>query len=576
MSSILLNLVLSVAQGAKDYSNITQTAWHDWLLARYGSVAALNAAWGTVFWSHTYNSWAEVPLPWNTLGGSYNPGLALDYSRFVHSSAVSFLQLQVAALRAAAPTKAITHNCMGQYNGVDYSAFGALLDFVAWDNYPTGGFGVWPNASDAMIYSAAFSAAIMRGAKSQQPFFIMEQQASSTGQFVYYGSTFPELTRLLAWQQVANGADGLQFFRWRTTRVGFEQHWEGVLDWDGSLDNAKYPSVVRLGAEFRLVSPHVAGARVPARVAVLLSPDTRWALGIEPVTTPTLALESQMQALLAAFRRRQQAVDVVFVPTGGQLHSTDLANYSIVLAPTLWVVPDELPATLSEFVSRGGQLLLTMRSGSKTATNAYTNHTLPGLLAPLAGITVAEWDVMCSLGEDALATRDGRRFPISSTRGRICEVLRPASGTETLATYAGGYHAGRTVVSRHAVGSAGGSVVYSGAISDDPAYHGWLAEQLATGARLPLGPPLPTGVEVAVRTLPSQVVASAQGGGLRGDSGQDAATTSRTVFVLNYNFVAVTVTVPAAAGGYDLLTGTTIGADGQVTVPAHDLFVVAV
>ena len=42
--------------------------------------------------------------------------------------------LQADILRAAAPSKPLTHNCMGLYPGIDYSRFGATLDFLAWDN----------------------------------------------------------------------------------------------------------------------------------------------------------------------------------------------------------------------------------------------------------------------------------------------------------------------------------------------------------------------------------------------------------------------------------------------------------
>ena len=47
-----------------------------------------------------------------------------------------YLELQVDILRKLSPEKAITHNDMGMFDGVDYSQLNAPLDFVAWDNYP--------------------------------------------------------------------------------------------------------------------------------------------------------------------------------------------------------------------------------------------------------------------------------------------------------------------------------------------------------------------------------------------------------------------------------------------------------
>lgn len=165
------------------------------------------------------------------------------------------------------------------------------------------------------------------------------------------------------------------------------------------------------------MSPHVFGARVRARVAILHSPETRWAFQEQPLTTPQgfavepqvrLALpgrisegsqpssSSQMTALLAAFRVYGLGVDVVFVPADAgpglpPLPLPDLSPYAIVLAPTLWVVPDALAAALAAYVAHGGCLLLTMRSGSKNGDNQYPAAPLPGaVLGPLAGVTTNE------------------------------------------------------------------------------------------------------------------------------------------------------------------------------------------
>ena len=45
------------------YCELCQAAFQSWLHNHYDSLAALNAAWGTVFWSHEYTDWAHIPLP---------------------------------------------------------------------------------------------------------------------------------------------------------------------------------------------------------------------------------------------------------------------------------------------------------------------------------------------------------------------------------------------------------------------------------------------------------------------------------------------------------------------------------
>lgn len=552
--------------GENDYGPTTLAGFQAWLETKYVNLDALNARWGTVFWGQEYDSFDTIPLPWNTLGAQHNPALALDYARFIADVGASYLELQARLLRAAAPSKAVTHNMMGTYNKVDYGRFGASLDIAAWDNYP---FGLVDNtqASESRVYGTYLQHAFMRATKAGAPYYVMEQQAANTGQTTYYGAGVIPVLRLGVWASVAEGADGVQFFRWRTTRWGTEQHWEGVLDWNGSTKTARYAGVQRLGAEFALASSAIFGSRVRARVAVLHSIETRWAFFEQPLTSPAFAVEPQMAALLGAFRANRLAVDVVHVPAdtgrGPPAPVPDLSAYAVVLAPTLWVVPSELAAALDAFVRAGGRLLLTMRSGSKDADNAYPATALPGPLAGLAGVTIDEWDPLCSTSEAAVAVvGEGTNFSISTTQGRICEFLEPAAGTAVLATYAAGFFAGRAAVTRAASGA--GAVVYAGTVSDDPAFYEWLAGGLARDAQLPwpgdaqgTPPRLPYGVTLSVRT------------GAAADNGT-------AVFLINYNDFAVNVTVPEAANGVDVITGARVAPGGALLVPALDVAVVAV
>src|SRR5260221_5290238 len=62
--------------GDRCYCPVCTRAFQDWLCTRYQSLDVLNAKWGTIFWSHVYTDWSEIPVPLST-GSSPNPGLAL-------------------------------------------------------------------------------------------------------------------------------------------------------------------------------------------------------------------------------------------------------------------------------------------------------------------------------------------------------------------------------------------------------------------------------------------------------------------------------------------------------------------
>lgn len=62
------------------YRPSCREAFQGWLRAKYGTIDALNAAWGTAFWSQTYRDFAEVELPHLTIAEA-NPSHLLDYYR---------------------------------------------------------------------------------------------------------------------------------------------------------------------------------------------------------------------------------------------------------------------------------------------------------------------------------------------------------------------------------------------------------------------------------------------------------------------------------------------------------------
>jgi beta-galactosidase len=469
--------------GARCYCPVSAAAFREWLRERYGSLDELNERWGTIFWSHVYTDWDQIPVPLET-GGSPNPGLALDFARFSSDAYVAYQKMQLDILRQKCPSHFITHNFMGfKFDLINYFDLARDLDFVAWDNYQRM---QWRMAMEVDPGYAGLAADCMRGLKRKNV-WVMEQQSGPGGWEIVSVATRPGELRLWAYQTIAHGADAVVFFRWRTARFGTEEYWHGLLDHDGRVGR-RYEEIERMGAEIRRAGDTICGAVIKSSVAIVNSYDSRFAFQIQG-NNPQFSYPLAVYQFYHPFYRRQVSVDVV-APTD------DLSGYKLVVAPALHVVSEEVAENLRRFAEAGGVLVITARTGVKDMANAVVNQRLPGLLAELCGVAVEEYD---SLPEDV---ENGLEFTVHElTTGRPvaarawCDVLE-LRGAATIARYTSDYYAGKPAITLNQFGQ--GKVLYVGTMGDERLYEkltGWLLGM--AGVRRIIA--APDGVEVTER-----------------------------------------------------------------------------
>ena len=222
------------------YSEADSAAFRKFLREKYGTLDALNDAWGTVFWNQTYTDWAQVYVPRPTATPGVNPHLLLDYSRFVSESAIRFCRIQADILRQhVAPGVYITTH--GLFANLDnHRLQDECLDVMTYDSYPSFAFELdhpWnPDAMNDRGWSR-----MLAEVRSVCPHFgIMEQQSGANGWYNRMEGPAPRPGQLTLWamQSVAHGADFVSFFRWRTCTVGTEIYWHGILNYD-NRDNRR-------------------------------------------------------------------------------------------------------------------------------------------------------------------------------------------------------------------------------------------------------------------------------------------------------------------------------------------------
>ncbi|MDO8684518.1 MAG: beta-galactosidase, partial [Armatimonadota bacterium] len=360
--------------GAYCYCPNCRREFQNWLEELYYDIDALNAAWGTTFWSQIYSEWSQIPTPSGTMS-SPNPGLGLDYRRFMTTSYDTFQASQIEVIRELSPGRFITHNSMGFLpEALDYHQLARDLDFASWDNYPL-------YRPDPYSGRMGINHDRTRGLKHQN-FWVMEQQSGPAGWQSLLATPRPGQIRLYVYQAIAHGADGIVYFRWRPCLYGTEQYWHGILDHDGSV-NRRYDEVKNIGAEVKAIWPELEGSTPVAQVAILDDYDNRFAFQIQRSNQQFVYVD-HVRLYYDALHDRNITVDVI-------CSDADLSKYKLVIAPTMFVLKEETAAKLREYVKSGGTLITTFRSGVKDQYSRIVDEPLPGKLRDIFGVKVEEY-----------------------------------------------------------------------------------------------------------------------------------------------------------------------------------------
>jgi beta-galactosidase len=197
----------------KSWSPAAAAAFRVWLKERYGSVDALNRAWGNRFWSMEYRAFDEVDVPLVAVT-EINPSHLQDFYRFSSDQVVTYNEIHTDIIRKHSPGRFITHNYMGAFLEFDHYKVSRSLDFASWDSYPLGftdsiaatGF----TEAERLRYAetghpdiSAFHHDLYRGMTGKR-FWVMEQQPGPVNWAQWNPSPAAGVVRLWAWEALAN------------------------------------------------------------------------------------------------------------------------------------------------------------------------------------------------------------------------------------------------------------------------------------------------------------------------------------------------------------------------------------
>ncbi len=439
----------TLASYPRCYCRSCRAGFEQWVRHRYGSLDAVNAAWGTSFWSQVYTDFLQIPVPLPSPAPP-NPGFALDYDRYQSTAYADFQKRQLSILRAECPGHFITtNNVAGLADSLDLRELYRDLDFASADSYPA--FSAMllnqPDVNAAPFTSFCLDA--MRWAKQGAPFLIMEEQSGKSGQPSFSPQPQRGQVRLWTYQAIAHGAMGINYFRWDTARFGAEEYWHGLLNHDRSKSPA-FDEIVRTLRELKGLDHDFLFAPVHAEAAITFDPVCDWAVTIQPGQS-SLRYGSEVSGWYSGLWAAHHGIDCVDL-------ADDLSRYKAVFVPMQYVLNEAQARGATRYVQAGGVLVLGYRSGVKTEANQVVDMPRPGLLQEVMGVKVIDYVPM-------YANKQTVRFSGMLRRSDApCElwydVLDPGDA-EVLATYTEGDAAGKAAITRHRMGK--GSAIYLGA-----------------------------------------------------------------------------------------------------------------
>ena len=401
-----------------DYSEDAERAFRKWCEERYGTIDAVNDAWGTAFWAQRMNDFTEIVPPRFIGDGNFmNPGKLLDFKRFSSDALKAFYVAERDALAEITPDLPLTTNFMVSAAGsvLDYDDWGREVDFVSNDHYFIPG--------EAHLDELAFSASLVDGIARKDPWFLMEHSTSAVNwRPVNYRKEPGQLVRdSLA--HVAMGADAVCYFQWRQSKAGAEKFHSAMVPHAGE-DSAVFRDVCELGADLNTLSDNgLLGTKLAkSKVAVVFDYESEWAS--EHTATPTQKVHHVDEPLQWFRALADHGVTADVVPVRGAWD-----DYEMVVLPSVYLLSEETTRRVRDYVVGGGRLVVTYYTGISDEKDHVWLGGYPGSIRDVVGVRVEEFMPM---GDDFPGVPDCLGLSNGAVAHDIADVIGSVDGTATV------------------------------------------------------------------------------------------------------------------------------------------------
>ncbi|HVW21445.1 MAG TPA: beta-galactosidase [Opitutaceae bacterium] len=462
-----------------DYSDASQQKFRAWLKKKYGTIGALNEAWGASFWSQLYQNFDQIRLPNEEEEvAQLNPHAQLDAERWFADEAADYYRFQAGILRRYTGRRQwITTNFMQTYMSVDPARSAKDLEILTWNLYPAHGnlnegpLGFRLGSASAISWVHDY----LRSLNGNEG--LMELQPGQVNWGPVNPQPYPGAIHLWILRAFAAGAKLQCTYRFREPLAGTELYHSGLVGTDGVTPTSGGEQFSQAAREMELLRRNYRPeAAVPAayaarRTAILTSFDSRWDIENHKQTVRWDTMDHALK-YYRALKRLGCPTDVI-------TEDKDFGAYPFLVVPADQLVDAALVGRWRAYAENGGHLILTCRTGEKDRRGHLWEGPWAQPILGLIGAKIKFYDVLPAPHSGRVAS-GGKTYPWVSWG----EVLAPDPGTEPLAQYADQFYAGGVAAVTRALGR--GTVTYVGVDSQDGSLEAALVRGVFERARVPV------------------------------------------------------------------------------------------
>ena len=379
-----------------DYSKAALTRFRIFLKNKYGTINRLNECWGNSFWSQTYDNFEQIKLPnQHRQVQEINQHARLDFEIFSSQEMGSFLGMQTKTLRKYIKSdQFVTTN---YYLGIpDYDPFVTKekLTFTSMTFYPLNSY------NETASGDVGFRLGSGTTLSMAHDFFrsingytgIMELQPGQINWGVYNPLPQPGAVRMWAWHVFSLGSKFICTYRYNQPRFGNEMYHHGIVRTDGITPSMGGEEFIQVAKELKKVR---SSADPEAKTPKQLS-DLKTAVVWDFISTNDIKNIPHTKAWnnnepMGRFYTllKKIGAPVTFVRPEDPIAP---AQYPYMVLPAVQLVKPSQVQAWEKYVTEGGNLIITSRTGQKDSTGHLWEAELQAPISQLIGGTIHNYD----------------------------------------------------------------------------------------------------------------------------------------------------------------------------------------